>query len=433
MIRTTTLLALAGLLAAAEPVANIAPQPRALTLAEAVKLSAGTAPVGIARLDEAIARAGYGSERSALLPRISATGGLTRQATRQTVGGDESVHVPPYNDFDAQLHLGQAILDLESWHRTKSADRQLAAAQAGSTVAIEEAAAAAGDAYVTLASAQALVAVRRDDLKLAEDLLTQAKAQVDAGATESIAATRAANRVETARSALVTAEGQVRRASIGLARALDLEPGQPLTAGEALADTLAASDLPTDADAAERTALKVRPELRVSQETLLALESARKAAEGAGLPKLEGFADGGQGGPRLDETDTTWRVGLGLTIPLLDGSSYRTEQASLRAAQQRLRLRQVDDRIKAEVREALTVIETAQSRLVSDRSRNQLAKDELKQAEARFSAGAAGNLEVIDAQRGLTAAQESLVGSTEALIQARVRLAKAIGSAKDIR
>lgn len=430
MIRTTTLLALAGLLAAAEPVA-VNP-PRTLTLAEAVQLSAATAPVGIAKLEAAIARAGYGSERSALLPRISATGGLTRQAGRQTIG-DDSIHVPAYNDFDAQLHLGQAILDLESWYRTKSADRQLAAAEAGSTVAIEEAAAGAGDAYVTLASAQALVAVRRDDLKLAEDLLTQAKAQVDAGATESIAATRAANRVETARSALVTAEGQVRRASIGLARALDLEPGLPLTAGEALADTLAATGLPSDADAAERTALKVRPELRVSQETLLALEAARKAAEGAGLPKLEGFADGGQGGPRLDDTDTTWRVGLGLTIPLIDGSSYRTEQASLRAAQQRLRLRQVDDRIKAEVREALTVIETAQSRLVSDRSRNQLAKDELKQAEARFSAGAAGNLEVIDAQRGLTAAQESLVGSTEALIQARVRLAKAIGSAKDIR
>ena len=429
MIRTTTLLALAGLLTAAEPAVA---QPRALTLGEAVKLSAGTAPVGIARLDEAIARAGYGSERSALLPRVSATGGLSRQAVRQTIA-DESVHIPAYNDFDAQLHLGQAILDLESWYRTKSADRQLAAAQAGSTVAIEEAAAGAGDAYVTLASAQALVAVRRDDLKLAEDLLVQAKAQVDAGATEAIAATRAANRMETARSALVTAEGQVRRASIGLARALDLEPGQPLSAGEALADTLAAGDLPTDADAAERLALKERPELRVSQETLLALEAARKAAEGAALPKLEGFADGGQGGPHLDDTDTTWRVGVGLTIPLIDGSSYRTEQASLRAAQQRLRLRQVDDRIKAEVREALTVIETAQARLISDRSRNQLAKDELKQAETRFSAGAAGNLEVIDAQRGLTAAQESLVSSTEALIQARVRLAKAIGSAKDIR
>ena len=408
------------------------PPPRTLTLVEAVQLAAATAPVGIAKLETAIAQAGYGAERMSLLPRLYATGNLSRQATAQT-SGDEITRYTPYNDIGAQLHLGQTLLDLEAWHRTKAADRQLAAAEASATAALEEAAANAGSAYASLASAQALVVVRQDDLRLAEELFAQAKHQVDAGSAEAISATRAANRVETAKASLITAEGTVRRNRILLARALDLEPSLTLIAGQPLDEQLAVGELPTDAEKAERTALAVRPELRVSRETLTALEESRKAARGAELPKLDSFAAGGRGGPELDNTETTWRIGVGLTVPLIDASGFRSEQATLRVAQERLRLRQTSDRIKAEVREALTVIKTAQARLVSDHSRRTLANEELTQARARFDAGAAGNLEVIDAQRNVVAAQESLVQSTEALIQARVRLARAIGAATGLK
>ena len=408
------------------------PPPRTLTLGEAVQLAAASAPVGIAKLETAVAQAGYGAERMALLPRLYATGNLSRQATALT-SGDQITRFTPYNDIGAQLHLGQTLLDLEAWHRTKAADRQLGAAEASATVALEEAAANAGSAYAALASAQALVVVRQDDLRLADDLYVQAKHQVDAGSAEAISATRAANRVETAKASLITAEGTVRRNRIILARALDLEPSSTLIAGQPLDEQLAAGDLPSDAGKAERTALAVRPELRVSQETLTALEEARKAARGAGMPKLDSFAAGGRGGPELDNTETTWQIGVGLTVPLIDASGYRREQAVLRVAQERLRLRQTSDRIKAEVREALTVIETTQARLVSDNSRRKLANEELAQARARFDAGAAGNLEVIDAQRNVVAAQESLVQSTEALIQARVRLARSIGAATGLK
>jgi outer membrane protein TolC len=436
---TTSLALLAGLAGAAEgePVAAAAAEmapaaPRTLSLAEAITLSASTAPVAISKLDAAISKAGLGAERSGLLPNLSATAGAQRAASWMRTD-DQTVRIAPGNAFDARLRLGQAIIDLEQWHRTSSAERQLAASEAAGTVALEEAASTAGSAYVTLAAAQALVVVRTEDLKLAEDLLSQAKAQVAAGAAEAIAEVRAASRVQTAKSALTTAEGSVRRGQIVLARALDLDPGLTLITGDTLTDQLGAADLPTDTAKAERTAQAVRPELRVSRETLAALDESRRAAAGAQLPRLDGFADAGRGGARLNETENVWTVGVGLTIPLIDGSQYREEQASLRVSQERLRQRQLIDRIKAEVREALTVIATAQARLVSDLAGRSLAEEELRQARARFNAGAAGNLEVIDAQRSLSVAQEAVITADEALAQARVRLARAIGAATGLR
>lgn len=428
MIRTLTLLALAGSLTgllAAEGAA-----PRTLTLAETVQLSAATTPVAVSRLEAAIAKAGYGAERANLRPNLSVTAGASR-ANAWTNVGNEAQRIAPSNSFDTRLRVGQALINLEAWHRTTAADRQVALADAQTTQSLEESAAVAGAAYVTLSSAQALELVRKDELRLANELLTLAKAQVKAGVAEAIAETRAASRVEVATSDLASAVGAVRRAVIALALALDLNPADPLLAGETLGDTLAASIQP-EADA-NAQAQRQRPELRVSAETLAYLEASQLAAQGARLPRLDGFADGGVGGPAVDSTETTWRVGVGLTIPLVDGNIYRDDQASLRVAQQRLRQIVIANRIRSEVADAQAAVNTALSRLSSDRSRSALANEELKQAQARFSAGVAGNLEVISAQQNLTQAQESVVASTESLVQSRIRLAKAIGLATSLR
>ena len=420
---------------AAEPAApDAAPAPPQgpLTLAAVVSLSASTVQVRIAGLDQAIAKAGLGAERMALMPQLSATGGLTRTSPWQPVNGD-TVKISPYNVWDARLRLGQAILDLEAWNRSKAAGRRLSAAEAAATLALEGAAANASGAYVGLAAAQALAEVRRKDLQLAQDLLTQAKAQVDAGATESIAATRAASRVEAARSASVSADGGVRSATIALARTLDLDPSAVLVAGQALDDALVTTSAPLDPAAAVSAARSTRPELRVSAETLSALEADRLAAQGARLPKVSGFADAGRTGVATDDMTTTWEIGVAVTIPLIDRSYYDQEAAELRVQRERLRANDLDQRIRAEVRDALVQLETARARLAADLDASRLATQEVSEARARFDAGAAGNLELINAQQSLTSAEEAVVGSRQAAAQARVRLAQAVGSATTLR
>lgn len=427
MIRLTILLSCTSLLAAAEAVAPASS--RSLHLEEAIRLSASVAPVGLARIDVAIARAGLGGQRMALLPQLAAVGGASRlTAAVQPVEENPSV-VGPGNILDARLRLGQALLDLDAWYRTDAAGRRLAAADAAAVLAMEEAAAQAGLAYVTLASSEALVAVRREDLALAEELATQARARVAAGATESIAATRAATRVESARSDLVTAEGLAKRASIVLARAMKEDPATVFTAADTLGDGLAITTAPTDAPEAEALAARTRAELRVSTETLAALDAERRATQGARWPKLMAFADGGRTGPQVDDTVTTWQVGLQLTIPLIDRKPYDERSATLRLEREAISSQDLGERIRAEVRESLVSLTTAQARLVADLAARRLSEQELREARARFEAGVAGNLELIDAQLTRTRALEQVLTAQDVAARARVNLARAVGVA----
>jgi outer membrane protein len=417
---------------AALPLSAAESAPRTLTLQEAIRLSASVAPVELARLDAAIARAGYGAERSGLRPQIDAVAGWVRQTPYQQVG-DNGAALSPANTVDARLRVGQALLDLETWHRTKAADRRLAAAEAATVLSLEDAAANAGVAYADLVTSEALVGVRREDLTLAQELLALARKQVEAGASEGIAVTRSENRVAAAQTALTAAEGSLRSGSISLSRALRLDPGTVITPTDKLGSELAASTATSVVTEAVTTAQQNRPELRVTSETLAAIQADFLAARGARLPTLDAFADGGRIGPELDDTDTTWRVGLELRIPLMDRSRYDAQAAQYRVEQQRILRDDLLQRISAEVRNAVVALETGTAGLRSAQEERRLAEQELSEARARFEAGVAGNLELVEAQRSLSVARERVVTAQTILVRARVGLARSVGVATTLK
>ncbi len=402
--------------------------PRPLSLAEAIRLSASVAPVELTRLNAAIAHAGYGAERAGLLPNIEAVGGLVRQRTYQQID-NVPYSLTPDNTVDARLRVGQALLDLEAWNKTQAAERRLAAAEASTTLSLEDAAETAGVAYAELAANEALTGVRREDLVLAEELLTLARKQVEAGASEGIAATRAENRLAAARTALTAADGSLRASSIRLGRALRLDPATVFIPSDKLGSDMGSSNAPTAVNEAVSAAHRTRPELRVSAETLAAVQADFQAARGARLPKLDAFADGGRIGPEIDNTETTWRVGLELRIPLMNRSRYDAEAARYRVDQQRILQDDLGQQISAEVRTATVALETGIAGLVSAQEERRLGERELSEARARFAAGVAGNLELVEAQHSLSIARERVVNAQTILARARIGLARAVGVA----
>ena len=408
------------------------PTPRTLRLEDAVRLSAAAAPVGMARLDAAIARANLGAERVALLPQLDATVGWVRRRSYLQVD-NQPLSLTPDNTVDARLRLGQALIDIDSLHRTRAAGQRAGAANALAAQALEESAANAAAAYVDLVRARALSEVRGGDLKLAEELASLAKAQVDAGAVEGIALTRASTRVAEARTALAIAQGDEQGAAITLATALALDPGTPLVAGDALGDTLGTSRAAETVAQALIDAASQRPELLAAVANVVAAEEDRRAAGGARLPRVDGFADGGRSGPTADDTVTTWQVGVQVTIPLLDRRPWDQQAAALAAARERIRLDDLRRQIAAQVRGSLVGLETGRAALVSASDGKRLAEREVSEARARFTAGAAGNFELIDAQRSLSRAGEALVAAQDGVAQARVRLARAVGVATSLR
>jgi outer membrane protein TolC len=423
-------LALAAL--AAVPLTAADAAPRTLTLEESIRLSASVAQVELSRLDTAIAQASYGAEHAGLLPQIDAVGGWMRQR-QYTQIGETAATISPANTWDARLRVGQALLDLETWHRTQAADRRLAAAEATTTLSLEDAAAEAGYAYVDLATAEALVGVRREDLTLAQELLDLSRKQVEAGAAEGIAVTRAENRVASAKTALTAADGQVRSGSIVLARSLRLDAATVLVPGNKLATEMGASSAPQAPGDAVTSAQRNRPELHVSDETLAAVQADYRAARGARLPTVQAFADGGYSGPDIDDTERNWRVGLELRIPLMDRSRYDQQAAAYRIDQQRVLRDDLLQRISAEVRNAIVRLETGAAGLASAQEERRLAEQELREARARFEAGVAGNLELVEAQRSLSVARERVVTAQSVLVRARIGLARAVGVATTLK
>jgi outer membrane protein TolC len=406
--------------------------PRSLTMEEAIRLSASVVPVELARLDAAIARAGYGAENAGLRPQVEAVAGWVRQRAYQQLN-NVPYALTPDNTVDARLRVGQAIIDLETWNRTQAAERRLLAAEALTALSLEDAASVAANAYSELASSEALVLVRREDLTLAEELLALARKQVEAGASEGIAVTRAESRVASARTSLTAAEGAVRSGSIVLGRALRIDPATTFIAAKHLGDELGVSSAPMQPDAAVATAQRSRLELKVSDETLAAIQADARAARGARLPTLTAFGDAGRIGPEVDDTETTWRVGVELRIPLIDRSRYDDQAARYRVEQERLRRDDLIQAIAAEVRTAVVALETSTAGLRSALEERRLAEQELAEARKRFAAGVAGNLELTEAQRSLSAARERVVTAQSIMLRARVGLARSVGVATSLR
>jgi outer membrane protein TolC len=95
--------------------------------------------------------------------------------------------------------------------------------------------------------------------------------------------------------------------------------------------------------------------------------------------------------------------------------------------QSRQQLENLRGQIDYEVRSALLDLASAAEQVEVARSTVDLASQTLTQARDRFSAGVTDNLEVVQAQESLAAANETYISSLYTHNLAKVALARAIG------
>ena len=86
--------------------------------------------------------------------------------------------------------------------------------------------------------------------------------------------------------------------------------------------------------------------------------------------------------------------------------------------------------IEQDVRDSLLDLQAASDQVSVAMSNVDLAQQTLTQARDRFASGATDNIEVVQAQEALAAANESYIASLYAYNLARVELARATGSAE---
>ena len=414
-----------------------AQQAKRLSLADAVAMAReATPPVNLARLREREAQARAGQARGVLLPSF---GGAASYSTRTFNLATFGLEIPtppgtpppanlvgPIDNIDARLKVSQSLFDPSGWARIGAARRGVEQAEADRTNSVELAAQGAAFAYLRAARAQAVVEARTSDLSLARDLLQLAEAQERAGTAPAIEATRARTQVATSQGAVLVARNQLDLATIELARALGLDPMTRLELADTLAADLVRSDVPEDAAS--------RPDLSTERARLAVARSQKSAIGWERVGRIEAAADWGVSGTKSSDAIPTREVSVAWNVPLLDGlrrEARIAEQSSV-LEESEVRARELRDQIAADVSAALLELASGRDQRDVALERLRLAQQEVDQARARFTAGIAGSLELVNAQSTLARARDADIDARFAVATARVAVAHAAGVARNI-
>jgi len=180
-------------------------------------------------------------------------------------------------------------------------------------------------------------------------------------------------------------------------------------------------------------ALLRRPDVRAAEARLIAANANIGAARAAFLPRIGislalGSASSSLSG-LFDAGSGAWSFVPSLALPLFDGG--RT-QAGVDLAEVRkvIAVAEYEKTIQQafrEVADLLAAREQLAAQLKAQEAGESAQNQRLRIVEARYKAGAASYLEVLDAQRDTFAAQQGTVQVRRALLSAAVQLYKALG------
>jgi outer membrane protein TolC len=254
--------------------------------------------------------------------------------------------------------------------------------------------------------------------------------QNEAGVIAEIDVLRARVELQTQQQRLIAAENQLAIDKLVLARAIGLAKGQ------AFEITDSVPYAPLDAitlDEALQQAVTTRPDYLSAKTRVRAAELQRQAAGAGNYPSLSADADYGDiGSPNFGTSHGTFSVAVALKVPIFQGTRVRADmlEADSILQQRKAELADLDGRIDAEVRTAFLTLRSSSDLVTVAQSNIELAGRTLLQAQDRFVAGVATNLEVVQAQESVASANQSYIASLYTYNLAKISLAQAIGVAE---
>jgi len=450
-------LARALILPALLPVAFAAAQSQQPPTATPVSLSLGDAARLASKQNASAVAARYRAEqadarvtqrRADLLPNVSASalenGRTLNTATFgidfPTATGQPPVFDPdgelqgPVNTLDTRAHFSQSVFDASALGRVRSARTSAAASDFDADAAADQAAANAATAYVRAARADAQLGARIADSSLAEDLLRVAREQLTAGVGVGLDVTRAQSQLAAVRAQLILARNDRGRTRLELLRTLGLPLDTRLTLSDSLVAMWTDETFP-DENAAIAQALRSRADLRSLDEQWTATGQQASALRAERLPTVSAFGDYGTIGKNGGSLIPTYNWGVQLSLPIFDGlrREGRVEEQTALQHEIDVRRRDLREQASVEVRTALLDLASAREAVAATQERVRLAEQEVSQASERFRAGVAGNADVFTASISLNGARTQVVDALAAYQTARISLARAQGSARELR
>jgi outer membrane protein TolC len=373
---------------------------------------------------------------STMIPSVS---GLLRQNLDQlsTVAiGLKLPNVPrstgQFSYQESYLTFSDTGLNLNSLYQYKASKldaeaQRFSLEDAGNVVAL-----AVGTAYLQVQSSEARVATSQAELDSARELEAQATNRVDSGLAADIEGFRATVQRQTSEQRLIVAAANLDKDRLTLARIIGLPSGQRFNiSSKAGYQSWSGGDL----QEALKQARAERADIKSAQAAANSSQLSRKAAQLERAPGVSVNGYYGSLGTNLAHSDSTYQLTATVSLPIFTGGRIRSEiqNAAAEADRRQSEYADIVGRVDYEVRNAFTDLQAADSAVKVAEKNSQLSQRTLAQARDRFLNGVTNNLEVIQAQQDVAAANENYISSLFAHNLAKLTLLRALGSAqKDV-
>jgi len=377
------------------------------------------------------ARAQYRIQRAALVPHVSASSSYSATRVPQSVSSTGYEYV----GHEATLGVGISAYELDLFGRVRSLKDQalqtyLATEETQRATHISLISEVAS-AYLALAADMDLQKLAHDTLKTRQDSYDLQVSLTDVGNASQVELKQAEEELEAARADALTADQNVATAR----NALELLVGKPLVptqlpqAGE-LAGMLATHEIPPDLPS---DLLQNRPDILAAEHTLEAANANIGAARAAFFPSISLTTSIGRESPGLsslfDGGNRTWSFAPQISVPIFNGGELR---ASLDVAkiQRNIYVAQYEKSIQtafSEVADALAQRAVVDNQFAAPHKRANAAQDAYDMVTFRYDNGVSSYLDVLDAQRTLNAAQQSVITTQLAQQTSVVTLYSALG------
>jgi outer membrane protein TolC len=327
--------------------------------------------------------------------------------------------------------------------------------------------------YWDLVNAYENVKVQQDALALAEKTLSDNKKQVEIGTLAPIEIVRAQSQVSSSQQALIVAQTNLELQQLLMKNALSRSVQDPALIDAEVIPTDTMRPVPDEPAGTSQDmvgdALSHRPELLESRIDLKSRETSLRAIRNALRPSVDLFAYyGGSGlggaqnsanlcanqvhptfgcaGPPgtvppaptrsygdtlnqlVNSTAPDKGAGISLNIPILNRTAQANQiRSQLELRQAELRLQQVENEIRIEVRNAQFALQQNRASVAAAQAAVDLAQESLDAEQKKYALGASTSTLVLQQSSALTQSRSNLVAARAAYEKARVELDRATG------
>ena len=413
------------------PTGEASATPLRLSLADAIRRGLDR-NLGALLASERV-RAAEGARTRSLgdvLPRLSANLRQSEQVINIAAfgftgfGGIPQI-IGPFGVFDARLAVSMPLLDLNALNTLQSDNAALRAEQYGYQNTRDQIVFVVANLYLQAAADAGRVDAARSQVATADTLAKLAEDQRASGLVAGVEVLRQQVQLAAARQRLIAADTDAEKDKLALARAIGVPAAQAFDLADAFPFTPA---MPLPLDQAVQRAEAGRDDVRGAEARLEAAQASRQAAVGTGLPSLHLDADYGALGSTASTAKNTYTVAANVHVPLFEGATRgRVEQADAEVREREAELADLRAGLQYEIAGILLDLKSADAEVNVAREAEQLAQQQLDQAQDRFRAGVASSIELAQAQDALADASDRYISRVYAHNLAKISLGRALG------